>query len=647
MINKTIHSVLKEKWGYDNFRPKQESIINSVLGGNDTIALLPTGGGKSICYQVPGIYKGGITIVISPLIALMKDQVESLVSRGINAIALTSELNEKETDIELDNCVNGDVDFLYISPEKLKNKLLKYRLPLMNVSLIAVDEAHCISQWGHDFRPSYLDIFNIRNIIPNVPLLALTATATKPVLKDISKYLELRKENTFQTSFERDNVSFWVLKEEDKFFRLNKILAKIFGKPNSQDSFSNKGGSAIVYVRNRRKTKEISDVINKFGFSATFYHAGVDKLDKTKRQQQWMNNKIKVIVATNAFGMGIDKPDVRLVVHMDLPDSPEAYFQEAGRGGRDGNKSYAISIFNQSDIDNLRSFHIKNLSDKYQVKNVLKLLYKEFKIAINTANFTKYSFNLTQFVHQNSLNFYVTYNAITILNKEGVISLSSSNDLESKIWFKVSTLYLFSYKDNNEYLNSFIDAILRNYGGVTDDYIKVNEYNFGKRNKISTDSVRKNFMKLHKDGIISYIPSSKGQQITFLEPRNVKSTIGRIAKSIEIRNLRIVDRVESMIAYAKNNSDCRNHQMLDYFGQDKGKECGFCDVCISKKKAITYSVEIENSILETIGKRAHSSRELALKFNYDENLIISALVLLLEKQKIFVNDESRYVLVEK
>jgi ATP-dependent DNA helicase RecQ len=628
----SIHNILKEYWGFDNFRPKQEEIINSVLQGKDTIALLPTGGGKSICYQVPGMVSDGITIVISPLIALMKDQIEALNSRNITAIALTSELNEKETDKELDNCVYGEIKFLYISPEKLKNEIVKTRISLMNVSLVAVDEAHCISQWGHDFRPSYLEIANIRNIIPNTPILALTATATSLVLKDINKFLELKNYKTFQTSFKRDNLSFWVVNEEDKNFRLLRALNK------------NKG-SAIVYVRNRRKTKEISDLLNNNGISATFYHAGIDKVEKTNRQHQWMNNEIRVIVSTNAFGMGIDKPDVRTVIHLDLPDSPEAYFQEAGRAGRDGKKAFAIMIYNQDDVDNLKSFHLSNLANKQIVANVLSLLYKNYRIANNSEDENLYPFNLAEFAHKNNLHLVKTYNAINLLVKEGIIMVSNSSSTLSKVKFIVNNDYLFKYKEKIEYLGIFATSLLRTYGGITDDYVNINEYNFASKIKTSQQQVTNNLLRLQKDGIIKYIPTRKGQQIKFIVPRSEKYIIGRISKSIAKRNKVIENRIEAMISYSKNNTICRNQQMLKYFDQHLGEECGMCDVCLSKKSKRVSISNTETNILNLLKQQNISSREISFLLNETDKNVLKAIQYLLEDGKIKVTKGNKYSLV--
>jgi len=625
----SIQNILKKYWGYNNFRPKQEDIINSVLQNKDTVALLPTGGGKSICYQVPGMARDGITIVISPLIALMKDQIESLNSRNITAIALTSELNITETDAELDNCIYGGVKFLYISPEKLKNEIVQIRISLMNVSLVAVDEAHCISQWGHDFRPSYLEISTIRKIIPATPILALTATATSLVLKDIYKYLEIKKQNTYQTSFRRDNISFEVENEEDKYFRLIRVLNK------------NKG-SSIVYVRNRRKTKEISELLNSNNITATYYHAGIDKADKNLRQKRWMKNEVRVIVSTNAFGMGIDKPDVETVIHLDLPDSPEAYFQEAGRAGRNGKKSLAIMIVNKNDVDNLRSFHLSNLANKQIVANTLNILYRKYRIANNFEDQNIYDFNLPEFTHKNNLHLIKTYNAINILSKEGIIIILNSSSTLSKIMFVVDNDYLLGYNERKKYLAIFATLLLRTYGGITDDFVKFNEYNFASKNKLSLAQVRSNLLKLQSDGIIRYYPSNKGQQIKFIVPRNEKYIIGRISKSIENRNNIIKDRIEAMVGYSKNNKVCRNQQMLEYFNQNIEEKCGICDVCLKNKNIVIETSCIRKKIIKILDKENASSREISLLINEPDEYILKTISILLEEGEIEVNDDSRY-----
>ena len=625
----TTQQILIKYWGYSTFRPLQEDIIDSVLSGKDTLALMPTGGGKSICFQIPSLKLEGLCIVVTPLIALMKDQVQQLKKRGISAIAIYSGMHPKEIDIALDNCAYGDVKFLYVSPERLETELFQERLKKINVSLIAVDEAHCISQWGHDFRPSYLEIATIRKIIPNTPILALTATATNLVLKDIYKFLELKNYETYQTSFKRDNLSFWVVNEEDKNFRLLRALNK------------NKG-SAIVYVRNRRKTKEISDVLNNNGITATFYHAGIDKVEKTNRQHQWMNNKIRVIVSTNAFGMGIDKPDVRTVIHLDLPDSPEAYFQEAGRAGRDGKKAFAIMIYNQSDVDNLKSFHLSNLANKQIIANVLSMLYKNYRIANNSEDENLYPFNLAEFAHKNNLHLVKTYNAINILSKEGIIAISNSSSTLSKVRFIVNSDYLFNYKEKIEYLGIFATSLLRTYGGITDDYVNINEYNFASKINTSQQQVTSNLLRLQKDGIIKYIPARKGQQIKFIVPRSEKYTIGRISKSIAKRNKVIENRIASMISYSKNNTVCRNQQMLEYFNQDLGEECGMCDVCLSKKAKRSNIFNLEANILNLLKKQDSSSREMSLVLKETDQDILKAIKYLLENSKIKITKENKY-----
>ncbi|HHN47896.1 MAG TPA: ATP-dependent DNA helicase RecQ, partial [Bacteroidales bacterium] len=494
-LNNTVplKNILLKYWGYQEFRPRQEEIIQSVLDGNDTLALLPTGGGKSICFQVPALAKEGLCLVITPLIALMQDQVENLKRKNINAVAIYSGMHRNQIELALDNCMFGDVKFLYLSPERLETEKFRAVLTRLNINLIAVDEAHCISQWGYDFRPPYLRIAAIRVFLPNVPVLALTATATPRVVKDIQDKLGFAAENVFKQSFERKNLTYVVQLEENKLGRLLKICDRI-------------KGTGIVYVRNRRRTREISDFLNSQKVSANFYHAGLDPATRNKRQTAWMTGQTRVMVSTNAFGMGIDKPNVRFVVHMDLPDSLEAYFQEAGRGGRDGNTSYAVVLYEKADIIDLRHNHELSYPAIDLIKKVYHALGNYFQLATGSGKDRSFDFELSEFCNQYRLNPVTTFSALKFLEKEGYLMLSEDVGSPSLVNIKTKKENLYRFQVENPMYDPFIKLLLRSYSGLFTTFARISEAEIARRMPMPINDVIKTLHTLNQAGLITYVP---------------------------------------------------------------------------------------------------------------------------------------------
>lgn len=562
------HKILKQYWGYDEFRPLQEDIIHSVSQGKDTLGLMPTGGGKSLTFQVPAIAMEGICIVVTPLIALMKDQVDNLRERGIKALAVYSGMTRQEIITTLENAVFGDYKFLYVSPERLATQLFLSKLQHMNVCLLVVDESHCISQWGYDFRPSYLRIVEIRQHIPEVPVLALTATATADVIDDIQEQLHFKEKNVFRKSFERKNLAYIVRSTEGKQEELVRILEKI-------------RGSTIVYVRSRQRTKDISDFLIKNGFSSDFYHAGLNASDKIRKQNAWKNNEIRIIVCTNAFGMGIDKPDVRLVVHTDLPNSIEEYFQEAGRGGRDGEKSYAVILYDRNDSAKLK----KRIRDEFPEREFFFHVYQSlayfFQIAEGYGIGMIYDFNIHQFCSVYKLPILPVHNALKILDLAGYIEYTDEVDNRSRLMFTVYRDDLYHYNFDKEY-EQLVNTILRLYTGLFTNYATVNEAEIALRMDKSRNAVYEMLKVLDKRNIIDFIPHKKTPLIAYTQPRiDVKYlNIPRIVN--EDRRFRFEKRIEAISHYAEQNKICRSRILLSYFGEKKINDCGQCDICLAK-----------------------------------------------------------------
>jgi ATP-dependent DNA helicase RecQ len=491
--------ILKKYWGYDAFRPMQAEIIKSVLAGKDALALLPTGSGKSVCYQIPALAMEGLCIVVSPLIALMQDQVEQLTKKGIKAIAITSAMNFREIDTTFNNAIHNSYKFLYISPERIQSPLFLRKLPSLKINLIAVDEAHCISQWGYDFRPAYLSIKKIRELKPNVPLLAVTATATQKTADDICKQLEFKDPQIFKTSFARKNLHYHIKQDENKMQTLLNLCNRT-------------KGSGIVYVRNRRKTKEIADFLNQNNINSDFYHAGLEATERAKKQSDWINNRKRIIVSTNAFGMGIDKPDVRFVAHLDLPDSLEAWFQEAGRGGRDGNVAYALTLYHQSDIINIQDQLEQAFPSIEQIKQTYSAICNYYQIAVGAGQGLSVNFSLDEISARFKLHPVVVYNSVKFLEKENYFSYTDTLYQPARVHFMVGKGELYNFQVQNLQLDSFIKALLRNYAGLFEEYIVINEFKIAKAIKADIDYVKKTLELLHKLQIVDYFSTKQNRQ---------------------------------------------------------------------------------------------------------------------------------------
>lgn len=558
--------ILKKYWNFPNFRVNQEEIINAVLEKKDTLALLPTGGGKSICYQVPALIKDGICIVVSPLVSLMKDQVENIKKKKIKAVAITSELNYRELDIALTNCIFGNYKFLYLSPERLQNELVLKKISEMNVNLIAVDEAHCISEWGHNFRPSYRNISKIRNIFPNTPILALTATATPIVSKDIQENLQFKIKNLIQSSFTRKNLSYLVIKEQDKKIKLVNILNKV-------------KGSAIIYVKSRKDSVQISKILTDNNISANYYHAGIEISERNKTQDNWKKSETRVIVATNAFGMGIDKSDVRLVIHYHIPSTIESYFQETGRAGRDEKNAYAVLLYNNTDIKYLRDLVELHFPTIDEIKITYQKLADYFQLAINNGKDESFDFNLLEFCTKNKINSLKTYNILKYLEKENYLKLSNIQNNSSRIYFTINHTELIRFQSSNKVFNPFIKLLLRSYSGLFDNDININENILAARLKTTEKKISETLLRLEKLEVLNYIPKKQGTQILYIQNRvENKHLVLSEEKLLERRNSEI-QRMNFILNYSEQKRNCRTKILLSYFGQEQKENCGKCDVC--------------------------------------------------------------------
>jgi ATP-dependent DNA helicase RecQ len=577
----SIQQILIKYWGYTHFRPLQEEIINSVLEGRDTLALMTTGGGKSVCYQVPALAKEGICLVISPLIALMNDQVEFLTRKGIRAAMIHSYLTSREIDIILDKCIHGNMKLLYVSPERLDTELFIARVQQMKVNLIAVDEAHCISQWGYDFRPSYMKIPELRNFFPEVPVLAVTASATPEVAIDIQEKLEFKKDNLLRKSFERKNLSYVVLKEETKASRLLKIIKNV-------------GGTGIIYVRRRKKAEEVAFMLKQQNIEADFYHAGLNFEERSKRQESWLRERTKVIVCTNAFGMGINKASVRFVVHLDLPNSLEAYFQEAGRAGRDGKRAYAVLLFNDTDRLSLERNMEHSFPETDEIKKVYAAICSYYNMVAGGGKGSTFDFSLSEFSNKYSLEFSVVLNSIKFLEKENYLMITETFYRPSRIQILISQKDLYRYQVEVPAYDAFIKLLLRSYEGLFDNYTNIREYDLAKRSTLTITEVETQLQRLDKKGIISYIPQSDKPQLVYLDDCHQINNLHISKEHYHELKERALKRMEWVIHYATSTHKCRSELLLAYFGEIETVRCGICDVCIERNKLELSDLEFHN-----------------------------------------------------
>ncbi|MGI5974825.1 MAG: RecQ family ATP-dependent DNA helicase [Paludibacter sp.] len=594
--------ILKKYWGYDTFRELQGDIIQSIASGKDTLGLMPTGGGKSLTFQVPTLAMDGVCLVVTPLIALMKDQVENLKKRNIAAAAIYTGMSRQDVLLTLENCVFAAYKFLYVSPERLGSSIFLEKIKQTKVCMIAVDESHCISQWGYDFRPSYLKIAEIRQVLPDVPVLALTATATPEVVEDIQEKLLFREKNVLRKSFYRKNLAYVVRTTENKEEQLLHILRRV-------------SGTSVVYVRNRKKTKEIADFLNKNGVSAEHFHAGLKNETRDVRQQRWMNEETRVIVATNAFGMGIDKPDVRTVVHMDLPDSLEAYFQEAGRAGRDGKKAFAVMLFNGGDVTKMR----KRVSDTFPEKEMIRRVYRSlgdyYIIAEGYGLDAVFPFDLADFCMKFKLPVLITHNALKILQQAGYLELTDEQDNSSQVLFIVGKEDLYSTRLTTDQ-DKLIHVLLRSYTGLFTEPAYISEDIIASRLSWEKDKVYKELVGLAKDRIVRYIPRKQVPFITYVHEREAPERLNLGKETYDSRKERFVSRAKSILDYAKEQNVCRNQLLLSYFGEKNTKPCGQCDVCLKKQEQQVTDADFDKirmAVLKALTDTALTPEELVQK----------------------------------
>ena len=621
--------ILKKYWNHDHFREPQEEIIKAVLSGHDTFALMPTGGGKSVCFQIPALMQKGICLVISPLVALMKDQVANLQKRNIKAIALTGGIKSDELIDLLDNCQFGNYKFLYLSPERLQSDWILDRIKTLPINLIAIDEAHCVSQWGHDFRPAYLKISNLKTHFPKVPFLALTATATPRVKKNIITELGLQHPQCFEKSFERKNIAYMVFEIEDKLYRIQQILSK-----NPQPS--------IIYVRNRKACLDTAAQLNSMGFKATYYHGGLSTKEKEKNMNLWMEEEVQVMIATNAFGMGIDKANVKTVIHIQLPENIENYYQEAGRAGRNEEKAFAVLLTSPSDIAQTENQFIYVLPDKKFLLEVFIKICNYFQIAYGEGINEQYSFNLNQFCVRYKFPVLKTYNAIQFLDRQGIISLSQEFSEKISLQFIIPSKEVIRYTSLNPNDEEIILAILRSYPGIYDIQTNFNLPLIARKSKHSEMEVQTVLEKLKEKGIVNYHSKNNDTTLVFNEIREDERTINRVAKYLKHQNQLKKEQLESVLNYIKEDTICKSKQILAYFGEEKSTNCGICSYCISQKAKKGSQISLSEQIIALLKTADLSSREIQNKLNNPSDDIIFAIQELLENKRILILTNNKY-----
>lgn len=627
--------ILKQYWGYDQFRPLQGDIIQSIAAGKDTLGLMPTGGGKSLTFQVPALAMEGVCIVVTPLIALMKDQVENLQRRNIKAAAIYTGMTRDEIVTTLENCVFEAYKFLYVSPERLATRIFLEKISQTRVCLIAVDESHCISQWGYDFRPSYLRIADVRSILPDAPVLALTATATPEVVEDIQERLAFREKNVFRKSFLRTNLAYVVRTTENKEVQLLNILNKV-------------PGTSVVYVRNRKRTKEIADFLVQNGISAEHFHAGLANDTKDARQQRWKNDQTRVIVSTNAFGMGIDKAEVRTVVHMDLPDSLEAYFQEAGRAGRDEKKAWAVVLFNNTDVTKMRKRVTDTFPDKEMVRKVYDALGNYYQIGVGSGLEATFTFDLVDFCASFKFPMLVAYNSIKLLEQAGYLHLTDEQDNSSRVLFTVDKDTLYNLRPN-ESQDRLIHLLLRSYTGLFTDPAYINEEMIAKRLEWKKDKVVQELIGLSKEHIIQYIPRKKTPFLSYTLEREEVSRLRLGKEAYDNRKERYVQRAKSVLDYAREEIICRSQILLAYFGEKNTKPCGQCDICLKNKENQVSDEEfatISARIVDLVSRNQLTLKQLIQQAGFKEQKTLTVLRFLIDRQRVVQLESMKLTLAD-
>lgn len=628
---KQLTDILEQYWGFSSFRPSQEEIVNAVLNGRDTVALLPTGGGKSLCYQLPAMVMDGICLVISPLIALMDDQVNGLNEKGIKALKLTGGISYQELGTLLDNARYGNYKFLYLSPERLQQEIVQNYIKQLNVSLIAVDEAHCISQWGNDFRPAYKNIAPIRKLQPLAPMLALTATATPEVLEDTILELEMEAPAIFRNSFVRSNISYQVYHEDDKLYKAEQLL-----KTNTE--------AAIIYVRSRKRTVEISEYFNSIGISSAFYHGGLTTKEKSERLKLWRNNSVTTVVATNAFGMGIDHPNVRFVIHLQIPESLESYFQEAGRAGRDGAFSQAVLLYNEHDKIVVKKQYIDSRPTPSHFKEIYRRLNNYFQIPYGEGEFSRHDFDFSKFCQTYKLNTVLTYNALNTLDRLGTIQLSQEFGQKTIVHFLVPSANLLAYFEKDLRISIIGKTILRMYGGVFETPTAINLSLIASKTGQSMQHIISSLKKMEQEDIIDLKLQTTDASLVFIVPREDDKTINVIAREIKSQNKKKIAQVKAMLHYVDNVDMCRTIQLVSYFGETKVAPCGICSVCKPLSNAVSKLElrEISKKILLLLKDGPRDSREISEALHLHEQKIIKTLRLLTDNELVKVNIRNQF-----